>query len=347
MRELNIQVDNFIIRPIAMDDLEQLYQIALKTGPGMTSLPADKELLKNKIQDSINSFMIEPTKLGKEIYFFVLELLAEKKVIGTAAIGARIGGFEPFYSYQIKSTRYISEELGINNEIQYLELKKEHDGPSIIRSLFIDESFRNLNFGRFLSRARFLFMAAFRNRFADEVIAELRGFVNAENKSPFWEGTVRHFFNMDFERADFLSAKGKGFIADLMPKFPLYIPLLKDEVIESIAKLHPDTVPAMKFLEAEGFAYDNHVDIFDAGPRINVKTDEITTIKNSKKAIVSKIADIESKDFYFATKQNSQAKDFVATMIKLQEQKDGSIVVDKFSALKLGLASGDSLIYCN
>lgn len=342
-----ITEEEFIIRPIILDDLEQLYNIASRTGPGMTSLPADRALLRSKIQDSINSFMIEPTSLGKEIYFFVLELLPSRKVIGTAAIGARIGGFEPFYSYQIQSKRYFSEELNIDNKIQYLELCKEHDGPSIIRSLFIDEKYRNLRLGRFLSRARFLFMAAFRNRFADQIIAELRGYINSEGKSPFWEGTIRHFFNMDFEQADFLSAKSKGFIADLMPKFPLYIPLLKDDAIDAIGKLHPDTVPAMKFLEYEGFTHDNHVDIFDAGPRITANISEIRTVKNSKKVTVSKIDHLDRSNLYFSAKQNIQAKDFAVTMLKMEEQADESVIVDTDSAAKLGLVVGDQLIYSN
>ena len=43
---------SFIIRPVTMEDLEAVLDLAAQTGPGMTSLPADRNLLSEKIQDS-------------------------------------------------------------------------------------------------------------------------------------------------------------------------------------------------------------------------------------------------------------------------------------------------------
>ncbi len=334
----------FIIRPIKMEDLDKVYDLAGKTGPGMTSLPADIDLLKAKIQESLNSFAIEPSKIGNESYRFVLELLPENKIIGICAIRARVGGFEPSYSYEIKLAKHASKDLGVDKEIPFLELCKEHNGPTIVSSLIVDPEYRNLKLGKFLSRTRFFFIALFRNRFTENIIAEMRGYINPEGKSPFWEGTVRHFFDMEFDKADYLSAKDKGFIADLMPHFPLYIPLLKDEVIACIGKLHTDTVPAMAFLEAEGFKRDDHVDIFDAGPRVQVKVSDIATVKNSKQA---KIIDVVSDELFedsamtFAAKAS---KDFVAGLVKLKEGSNG-ILIAMSSSQMMKLNPGDTLIY--
>lgn len=269
-----------LIRPVCETDIDAVYDLASQTGPGMTSLPADKKILVNKIEESLNSFRINPTEPGNEAYRFVMEL--DDKIVGIAAIRARVGGFDPSYSYEICKAKHRSAALGVDKEVEYLKLAKEHKGASIISSLFVLPEYRSLGFGQYLSRARFLFIADFPKRFTEIITAEMRGYINSEGKSPFWEGTVRHFFDMGFEKADYLSTKDKGFIADLMPQYPIYIPLLRDTVIESIGKVHNNTEPAMKFLQAEGFSRDGHVDIFDAGPRVQAKTLEIRTIKESK-----------------------------------------------------------------
>lgn len=276
------KIENCLIRPVKEADLDGVYELALETGPGMTSLPADKAMLKSKIQESINSFKIEPTEPGNEAYRFVMEL--DGKIIGIAAIRARVGGFDPSYSYEICLARHSSESLKVDKEVPYLKLVKDHKGPSIISSLFVAPAYRSKGLGKYLSAARFLFMADFPERFTDTIIAEMRGYIDEAGRSPFWEGTVRHFFDMDFDQADYLSSKDKGFIADLMPQYPIYIPLLRDEVIEAIAKVHDKTAPALKFLESQGFTKDGHVDIFDAGPRVQAKVQEIKTIKDSKLA---------------------------------------------------------------
>lgn len=276
------KTEQFLIRPIQETDLDAVYDLASQTGPGMTSLPADRAILEAKIQESINSFKINPVKPGNEAYRFVMEL--DGKIVGIAAIRARVGGFDPSYSYEICKARHQSVELNVDKEVEYLKLSKEHKGPSIISSLFVSPEYRGKGLGQYLSQARFLFIADFPKRFTETITAEMRGVIDEAGKSPFWEGTVRHFFDMDFTKADYLSTKDKGFIADLMPAYPIYIPLLRDSVIEVIAKVHEKTKPAMKFLESQGFKRDGHVDIFDAGPRVAAQVSEIKTIKESKRA---------------------------------------------------------------
>jgi len=332
---------NFIIRPVKLEDLDSVYELAAKTGPGMTSLPADIKLLTKKIQDSINGFLVEATEPGNESYCLVLEL--ENKIIGIAAISARIGGDEPFYSYEIKRARHVSEKLGVDKEVEYLELKKDYDGPSLIGSLFIDPDYRAQGFGKVLSRARFFLMANFPSRFKDSVVAEMRGVIDKDGQSPFWNGTVRNFFDMDFTRADFLSITDKGFIADLMPHYPLYIPLLKDSTQAVIAKVHEKTKPAFNFLLEEGFRLDGHVDIFDAGPRIQAKSSEIKTIKESVFApvldIKSEILDSEK----LALVSNSTIDfRFAQAMIIVN---NGGVIIDAKTSELLMLERGDTLRY--
>jgi len=330
-----------LIRPVEKTDLGEVLQLATKTGPGMTSLPADEDLLSKKIQNSVNSFSIEPTKPGEESYRLVLE--EDKKIIGIAAISARIGGYEPFYSYEIKTARHLSEKLGVDKEVAYLELKKEHDGPSLIGSIFLDPDYRGKGLGKILSQARFFLVANFPDRFADSVIAEMRGVIDTESQSPFWNGTVRNFFDMDFTKADHLSITDKGFIADLMPKYPLYIPLLREATQEAIGKVHEKTKPAMSFLLSQGFKPDGHVDIFDAGPRIQAKTSEIKTIKESKQAKLKAI--VESLDTSCKEHLISNSDiDFRLMQAKLRIEEDG-LSVEKATADLLKLETGSKLRY--
>lgn len=334
-------ITRFLIRPIAAEDLDEVYILASKTGPGMTSLPADKDLLQKKIQDSINSFKIEPTQPGEESYRFVLEDLDTNKIIGIAAISARIGGYQPFYSYETKKARHVSVKLGVDKEVEYLELKKEHDGPSLIGSLFLDPEYRRSGLGKVLSQARFFFIANFPSRFAEKIIAEMRGVIDKDGQSPFWNGTVRNFFDMDFTRADFLSITDKGFIADLMPKYPLYVPLLREATQEAIGQVHEKTKPAMDFLLEQGFRRDGHVDIFDAGPRIEAKTLEIKTVKDSKlltvKEIVTQLNDNCEKHLL-----SNCSMEYRFTKAKLLIEDECAIIEEKTAEL-LDLSKGSAI----
>ncbi len=332
-------MSNYCIRPIAHSDLADVAKLATLTGIGMTSLTDDPVLLEKKIQNSINSFMITPTQIGNELYLLVLEDLDSKTIVGTAAIRARVGGFQPFYSYQIKQAKHDSESLNVHKEVAYLELCKEHNGPSILSSLFLHPDHRKGSLGRQLSLSRLLFIAENRNRFTDTLIAEMRGYIE-NGKSPFWENVVKPFFDMEFSEADHLSAQDKGFIADLMPRYPIYIPLLKNEVINCIGKVHKETEGALQFLLEEGFKKDSHVDIFDAGPRIAAKINDLATIKNSQHSKITNITDkLDVSEHHLIA--NCKI-DFRASYQPIAITKDG-ITINKATAQILNLEQGDGV----
>ena len=76
-----------------------------------------------------------------------------------------------------------------------------------------------------------------------------------QGRSPFWDALGRHFFGIDFAEADRLSVINKKFIAELMPKHPIYIPLLPEEAQDVIGKPHRESVRTVKNLEEEGFTF--------------------------------------------------------------------------------------------
>ncbi len=291
-----------IIRPAQLADLDSMLQLAQQTGSGLTTLPDDKDLLEEKIEQSIQAFGNISNTPALEYYFFVLEDSETKKVVGTSAIAATVGLTEAFYTYRLGTVVHTSPELNVHNVIDTLYLGNDYTGSTEICTLFLHPDYRKDGNGQLLSRCRFLFMAMHVQRFAPKVIAEMRGISDEKGESPFWNALGCHFFTMNFSDADALSSEGKNqFIAELMPKYPIYLPLLPESARKVIGKVHPDTKPALKMLEKEGFKYQGYVDIFDAGPSIEVQIEEIKTIK---KSFISSVT-VVSKEA-FSVKQSSQ-----------------------------------------
>ena len=150
-----------------------------------------------------------------------------------------------------------------------LAIKADLDGEAEIGMLFIDPNMRSGALGTLAARSRYLLIAAHRDWFGRRVMAELRGWLDAEGRSPVWEATGRHFYDMDFHEADRTGAlTGNQFIADLGPRYPLYLSLLPAAAQVALGQPHDDGRPAFDMLVAEGFHAGDYVDIFDGGPTL-------------------------------------------------------------------------------
>ena len=242
------------IRPVAKTDLDPLVDLASRAGAGLTNLPRDRGLLKKRIDKSVNCFAsFPPERPGGESYLFVMEDSPSGAVVGACGIMAKVGGYEPFYSYKIETTVFESKQIKVHKEVPILMLVEDHDGPCEIGSLFLHPDYRGDGNGRLLQLVRFMFMADHPDAFESTVVSELRGVSSDAGQSPFWDALGAHFFGIDFPEADRLSIVNKKFIADLMPEHPIYIPLLPKSAQDVIGRPHKDGAHAMKNLEAEGF----------------------------------------------------------------------------------------------
>lgn len=310
-----------ILRPVALTDLDSLLELATLTGFGLTTLPHDRELLHKRIIKSQRSFQHMGDEPSGECYLFVLEDLNLSKVIGTCGVCSKVGGFEPFYAYRIESEVLESQFLGVRKEIRTLHLVAEHNGPCEIGSLFLSPDNRGDGNGRFLSLSRFLFMGQHASCFDPMVIAEMRGVIDEQGRSAFWDALGKHFFDIEFPKADYLSMVNKRFIADLMPKHPVYIPLLPVEAQKVIGQVHPQTRPALRLLESEGFKFNGMVDIFEAGPVVTCPLQQIRSVRESRIAKVAQIADGpgEGETFLIANTQG----DFRACKGQVEITADG------------------------
>lgn len=329
-----------IIRPIRDGDYDALHRIAIESGHGFTSLPVNEELLKRRISHAEVSFNSEVNQPGNEGYLFVMEDTDTGEVVGTSGIEAAVGLDDAFYHYHLGKVVHSSRELNIYNTVETLSLCNDYTGASEICTLFLGENHRKNANGRFLSRFRFLFMAEHTERFSETVIAEMRGVSDEDGSSPFWKWLEEHFFSLDFPTADYLTGIGKKvFIAELMPKHPIYVNLLSPEAQQVINKVHPKTVPALRLLEAEGFARRGYVDIFDGGPTVESQTALVKTIRQSQKCQVI-IDNVSSDNRYIIC--NTKVADFRATQASvLLRETANQVVLTQAVADALMVNEGD------
>jgi arginine N-succinyltransferase len=216
---------------------------------------------------------------------------------GTCQIFSQVGQKWPFYSYRMGVLTQHSVELDRTFRAEMLNLSTDLEGASEVGGLFLHPGERAGGLGMLIARSRYLFIRNHRARFADRCLAELRGVIDEAGGSPFWDGVAGKFFGMNFQAADeFNATHGNQFIADLMPKHPVYIAMLTEAARSVIGVPHPSGRAAMRMLENEGFAWEKFVDIFDGGPTMTVRTDQIRSIREASDLTVRAVDDQLGED---------------------------------------------------
>ncbi len=336
-----------LIRSAKVDDLNQLMQLSALLPPGMTSMPFDKSTWEKKLALVEASLQESPDPDTERVYLLVMEDPESGKIVGTAGIVAGVGLTRPFYNYKLSKDVKISEELDIRRVSNLLNLVNDFTGETELISLFLLPEYRSKYSGQFLSRCRFLFMSDFPERFSDMVFAEIRGWLDDSEKSPFWEHLGKKFFNLPFGKADFISAvNGSQFISDLMPTFPVYLELLPEAAIEVIGKPHDEAAPAKVILEKEGFKFEGTIDIFDAGPVMQCHRDNIESMKQSREVTVASLSDAVSLDDEsqaLCIVSNRQLGDYRLTLTRLAFADEQSVALAGAAAALVGVEVGSTV----
>ena len=333
---------SFRIRAANNGDLDHLYEMAKLTGGGFTNLPADRRALKKRLTVSSAAFARETEELGDDIFVLMLENVATGEVRGTCQMFSQVGTSHPFYSYRIGTLSQQSEELGRTFRAEMLSLTTDLEGASEVGGLFLHPGERAGGLGMLLARSRYLFIAMHRQRFADRILAELRGIIDEAGGSPFWDGLAGRFFGMNFQDADrFNATHGHQFIADLFPKHPIYVAMLTESARSVIGLPHPSGRAAMRMLESEGFAFEKYIDIFDGGPTMTARTDRVKTIADAKTATVVAVDDDGGDRVLSAA---GRLAGFRCAFAKLREA-GGGVVIDRAAAAALGVGEGDQVTY--
>ena len=333
---------SYRVRPATGEDFRAIYQMAKLTGGGFTNLPPDRGTLVAKLDRSEKSFARQADGQTGDMYMFVLEDPKTGLVRGTCQVFGQVGVVQPFYSYHLSTLTQTSPELGKTFRNQLLTLTTDLEGCSEVGGLFLHPELRAGGWGSLLARSRYLFMKLHRARFGERTLAELRGVMNEAGHCPFWDGLAGRFFGMSFPEADeFNAVHGTRFIADLMPRTPIYVALLAETAQAVIGQPHPSGRAALRMLEEEGFYFDRYIDIFDGGPTVTADTDDIRTVRESTRETVREISDGGKVKALVGA---GRLKDFRACCASTRKLPKKGIAIDPQAAELLEVEVGDEIV---
>lgn len=307
----------------------------------MTTVPNTRDAIAERVAQSINAIKGEGRAGPKDTFFFVLD--HDGAIHGMASIFPALGEDRPFYSYRISKVAAAAPELGLQASSDLLYLCNDFHGYTEIGTLLIAKEARGTAAGRLTSLSRFLFMQTIKERLGEKIMAEIRGVFREDGTNAFWDGIASRFFAMSFEEADKRSAHDFRFIADLMPKFPIYTALLPDECRDAIGQAHPTSARAMNMLMSEGMRYTNCIDIFDGGPSLEAPLSSIRTVRESAQSVVRIQDSIPTEDEHETIVAVPNPKAFRATVLPRGHQA-GSLFLTAKEADLLGVKSGDAII---
>lgn len=327
-----------VVRPIKQKDLDIFAEFSFESLLGITNLPRDRDKLLEKTIRSENNLLMDIQQPGSEEYYFVLEDLATGRIGGVCGILSNANMSREYY-YRIETVPMVSKHISAPNEMKILKPAMNQIHASEVCSLYLQPTFRHSGQGRLLSLSRFLFIVAHRHRFRNKIVAELRGYVDHRQISPFWDGVGRHFCNLSFVELMAQLDQDRTFVSEIIPKFPIYIALLPKEVQEVIGKTHDSSKPALTMLTQEGFTVTEEVDIFDAGPSLAATTSSIRTIKKSSLVKIALTNDnLEEETEYILS---NEKLDFRACFGKLHFTSKTHALINEEVAEALMIKPGD------
>lgn len=330
-----------IVRPGTEADLDALLELARLSGPGLTSLPECADTLGNRLALSAASFA-GAVPAAEAWYTLMLEESDTGQVIGVASVRGAIGVARPHFSFRVVKLAQHSNAAGVNFEHEALVLVNECAGASEVGSLFVHPEHRGGGNGTLLAASRYMLIAAARDRFADKIVSELRGWFDWEGESPFWEGVSAKFFRLPFEEADrMITASNGQFLVDLAPRHPIYLELIEPFARDVIGEVHPDGRAARKMLESEGFSWTGLVDVFDGGPTVTCARDKIDTIRRTTPCTVAVNDNVAAAPSRLVA--NNAIERFRVTHAPV-DICDGNAHIPASTARMLGLDAGSQIL---
>lgn len=323
-------------------DLAEIERLAIASPVGITSLPANRERLSVIIEGTEAAMDEDVVFTGDERYFFVLEDVDSGRLVGCSSVISAAGFSQPFHTFRNEMFVHASRELGLHNRIHVLSLCHDLTGHSLLTGFYLDPAWRSYQALKLNACGRLLFAASHPQRFAESIAVEISGISDEEGNSPFWDGVCRHFLDVDYTEAERLgSSLGRSVLAELLPGYPLYVPMLPDTAQEVIGQVRPASQMVYDILMDEGFESDNYVDIFDGGPVVQTRTAELTTVRCSQVATVRIGQPLPATGDWLVA--NERVRDFRACLCPLAWSPGEPVILDEHLAQLLKVADGDSL----
>ncbi|HJV52609.1 MAG TPA: arginine N-succinyltransferase [Noviherbaspirillum sp.] len=279
----------FVVRPVETSDIPALESLAAVATHGVHTLPRTRKAIERAIERSVASFAAHPDMPTEESYFFVLESADGQTIAGTAAISATAGSNGTFFAFRNDVLQQVSRDLNISHNVHALTLCSDLSGYSQLSGFYLRDRSRPEPQADLLSRARVLFAAVAPHRFSEKFFASMSGITDANLRSPFWEALGRKFFQMDFLEAERMieGARNRTLIVELMPPYPVYVPLLPGDAQAAMGQVHAEGELPFRILSEEGFEPDEYIDIFDGGPILRAHRNALRSFSASLRRSVS------------------------------------------------------------
>lgn len=328
---------DYLLRPATLDDLDAIERFSKASTFGIHTLKPGRARLVERLERSLKAFAgTEPVR-GDEIYHFVLEDLRAGRVVGTSGIVTSAGANGRFYCYRNEFSVHASEELGISNREHTLRLCEDLSGHTLLSSFYIEPEYGATLAPQLLSRGRLLFVRNFPHLFAERIGAENPGLCDEAGNSPFWNAIGGRFLKMPFPEAEQRTGgRSKSFIAELMPRSPIYVSLLAEDAQWAMGQLHPDGELPFGILVAEGFDVDSFIDIFDGGPIAEARVAMLNTVVSALDVDLRAAPELNGEACLVA---NMERSGFCATLA-LGEFVDNALQLTPSAIELLGLSVG-------
>lgn len=295
--------ERHILREVQPRDLDRLFE--LSTHLNSVNFPHDVRVLKQQITKARRSFTREQDMTQGQ-FMFVLQGVDTGRIAGTSMIFSQHGTPEsPHIFFDVDQNERYSTTLNRHFTHTTLRLGFNYDGPSEIGALVLHPNTRGLGLGKPLSFVRFLFMAMYRERFRDEVIAELMPPLTKDGRSLLWDHVGRRFTGLNYQEADKLSHDNKEFIVSLFPQ-AIHATLLPESISQLIGQVGEQTRGVQRMLKTIGFRYSHRIDPFDGGPHYHAPVDDISVVRNSDTWTVA--SDTISHEDEFAVLQHGHVR---------------------------------------
>lgn len=332
-----------LFRPLKETDEKPFIDLVYSAHAGITSLPKNLTVLKKKIDNSLEAFSKKIWAPDNELYLFVLENQNTGQIIGISGINSQTGMHHPIYYYDVQQMP-IDQKIQAEHHLlsQKVLIPNSYTmGPTENCSLFLHPNYRKGGNGKLLSLARFLFIASNRNRFGDFLIANLRGGFKKNGKCPFWELFGRNFWDVEYETLQEKIHKQPEIIPEILPKYPIYLSCLPQEVLDATGQPHKNSIPALKMLLNEGFELLSEIDPFDGGPIVKAAIDAIHFVKYSELKTVGQLSAIKQGEEEVIICNNSL--DFRATIATTKVLDNKTIAINQKTAKLLKVNPGDKV----
>lgn len=326
------------VRPAKREDEQILDGWRSLMGEGLTSIPRDLAGWRKKIETSEHLFQGAASSVSDEAaYLLVMEETATHELVGTCQLFPKTLGSTRGFYYTLESLNLtMAPSLQVLKPIQRTTPSTEMGG------LFLNPSQRAHGLSRLLSLSRFLLIASRPHCFQPQVIAEMRGHIEPDMSSPFWEAIGKHFLPLTLTELMERLVKDSSFIPSIIPPFPIYTFLLSPQAQATIGKINQTSAPALKLLLAEGFHLSGDLDLFFGAPKLLAATSAIRTIQGHGTGRLTSITPLpkESPLYLIASKER-----FRATRAPLVVEAPQKLCLSAETAAALQVEIGDELLY--